>query len=237
MSNGQEPQDLYKPSPEIVANANVKSYEEMARWAEGDLAGFWAAQAEQFVWFQPWDKVLDDSNKPFYKWFVGGKTNIVYNCLDRHLRDLAAQQAGADLGGRERRGAHLLLPRAQPRGVQVRQRPAQHGRQEGRPGDHLHGPRARAAHRHAGLRQDRRGALGGLRRLLGRGAARPHRGQPVQRRHHLRRRLHERQDRRAQEDHGRGDQARRAPSSTSSSSSAPATMCRWRRAATTGITI
>ena len=85
MNNGQEPQDLYKPSSEIVANANVKSYEEMARWAEGDLAGFWAAQAEQFVWFQPWDKVLDDSNKPFYKWFVGAKTNIVYNCLDRHL--------------------------------------------------------------------------------------------------------------------------------------------------------
>ena len=85
MSNGQEPQDLYKPSSEIVANANVKSYEEMARWAEGDLAGFWAAQAEQFTWFQPWDKVLDDSDKPFYKWFVGAKTNIVYNCLDRHL--------------------------------------------------------------------------------------------------------------------------------------------------------
>jgi acetyl-CoA synthetase len=65
MSNGQEPQGLYKPSSEIVANANIKSYEEMARWAEGDLTGFWAAQAEQFVWFQPWDKVLDDSDKPF----------------------------------------------------------------------------------------------------------------------------------------------------------------------------
>ena len=85
MNNGQEPQGIYKPSPEIIANANVKSYEEMARWAADDLAGFWAAQAEQFVWFQPWDKALDDSNKPFYKWFVGAKTNIVYNCLDRHL--------------------------------------------------------------------------------------------------------------------------------------------------------
>ena len=139
MNNGQEPQDIYKPSSEIVANANVKSYEEMARWAEGDLAGFWADQAEQFVWFQPWDKVLDDSNKPFYKWFVGGKTNIVYNCLDRHLETWRTQQAGADLGRRERRRAHLLLPRAQPRGVQVRQRAAQHGRQEGRPGHDLHG--------------------------------------------------------------------------------------------------
>src|SRR5512136_642486 len=85
VNNGQEPQDIYKPSSEIVANANVKSYEEMAQWAKDDLAGFWAAQAEQFVWFQPWDKALDDSNKPFYQWFVGAKTNIVYNCLDRHL--------------------------------------------------------------------------------------------------------------------------------------------------------
>ena len=86
MNNGQEPQDIYKPSSEIIANANVKSYEEMARWAEGDLAGFWAAQAEQFVWFQPWDKALDDSNKPFYEWFVGAKTNIIHNALDRHQK-------------------------------------------------------------------------------------------------------------------------------------------------------
>ena len=77
--------DVYKPSSEIIAHANVKSYEEMARWAEGDLAGFWAAQAEQFEWFQKWDTVLDDSNAPFFKWFVGGKTNIVTNCLDRHV--------------------------------------------------------------------------------------------------------------------------------------------------------
>jgi acetyl-CoA synthetase len=85
MSNGPEPQATYKPSAEIVAQANVQSYEELARWAERDLEGFWAAQAAQFAWFQPWDKVLDDSNKPFFKWFTGAKTNIVYNCLERHL--------------------------------------------------------------------------------------------------------------------------------------------------------
>ena len=174
--------DVYKPSSEIIANANVKSYEEMARWAEGDLAGFWAAQAEEFEWFQKWDKVLDDSNTPFYKWFVGGKTNIVYNCLDRHVQTWRRNKLALIWEGENGERAHLLLPRAQPRGVQVRQRAAQHGREEGRPGDHLHGPRARAADRHAGLRQDRRGALGGVRRLLGRGAARPHRGQRVQRR-------------------------------------------------------
>jgi len=83
--NGQEPTEMYRPSSDIVANATIKSYEEMARWAQEDLEGFWAAQAEEFEWHQKWDKVLDDSEKPFYKWFVGGKTNLVYNCLDRHV--------------------------------------------------------------------------------------------------------------------------------------------------------
>ncbi|MEJ5197691.1 MAG: acetate--CoA ligase [Anaerolineae bacterium] len=85
MSAGQQSQEIYRPSPEVIAQANAKSYEELARWAERDLEGFWAAQAEQFEWFQRWDKVLDDSHKPFFKWFTGAKTNIVYNCLDRHL--------------------------------------------------------------------------------------------------------------------------------------------------------
>jgi acetyl-CoA synthetase len=86
MSNGQEPPDIYKPSGEVVTQANAPSYEDLAQAAREDLAGFWAEQAEQFVWFQPWDTVLDESDKPFYKWFVGGKTNIVYNCLDRHVQ-------------------------------------------------------------------------------------------------------------------------------------------------------
>ena len=78
--------EVYPPSPQVVANANVKSYEEMARMAEKDLAGFWGQRAEEFEWFKKWDKVLDESNKPFYKWFVGGQVNIAYNCLDRHVK-------------------------------------------------------------------------------------------------------------------------------------------------------
>ncbi|RYX99702.1 acetate--CoA ligase, partial [bacterium] len=46
---------------------------------------FWAQEAESLEWYQKWDKVLDDSNKPFYKWFTGAKTNIVHNAIDRHL--------------------------------------------------------------------------------------------------------------------------------------------------------
>jgi acetyl-CoA synthetase len=78
-------QDIYEPSAEIRANAIVKNPEELSRQANEDLAGFWEEQARQFTWFTPWKKVLDDSSKPFYKWFVGGTTNIVYNCLDRHV--------------------------------------------------------------------------------------------------------------------------------------------------------
>jgi len=54
--------------------------------AKEDLPGFWAERALELEWYQPWNKVLDDSNKPFYKWFVGAKVNIVYNCLDRYIK-------------------------------------------------------------------------------------------------------------------------------------------------------
>ena len=47
---------------------------------------FWAEKAKAIDWFKTWDKVLDDSNKPFYKWFSGGVLNISHNALDRHVR-------------------------------------------------------------------------------------------------------------------------------------------------------
>jgi acetyl-CoA synthetase len=56
-------------------------YEQAAR----DPQAWWAKQAEELDWFRPWDRVLDDSDPPFYKWFVGGTLNVSYNCLDRHV--------------------------------------------------------------------------------------------------------------------------------------------------------
>jgi acetyl-CoA synthetase len=53
--------------------------------AERDPQAWWVEQAEQLDWFEPWEQVLDDSNPPFYKWFVGGKINASHNCLDRHV--------------------------------------------------------------------------------------------------------------------------------------------------------
>jgi propionyl-CoA synthetase len=47
--------------------------------------GFWAKAAEDCHWYKRWDKVLDDSNKPFYRWFTGGEINTCYNALDYHI--------------------------------------------------------------------------------------------------------------------------------------------------------
>jgi acetyl-CoA synthetase len=78
--------DVFFPSEEVLAQAIVPDWDKVAQFAEKDLEGFWAERAEELEWFEKWDKVLDDSNKPFYKWFVGGKTNIVHNALDRHVK-------------------------------------------------------------------------------------------------------------------------------------------------------
>ncbi|TLN28519.1 acetate--CoA ligase [bacterium] len=83
-SQPQEP-ELYRPSRDVLEHALVKDRGALALAAEADLQAFWAKEAADFVWFNGWDKVLDDSNPPFYKWFRGATTNIVYNCLDRHL--------------------------------------------------------------------------------------------------------------------------------------------------------
>jgi acetyl-CoA synthetase len=53
--------------------------------AEADWQGWWAKQASELDWARKWDTVLDDSNPPFYKWFVGGQLNVSHNCLDRHV--------------------------------------------------------------------------------------------------------------------------------------------------------
>ncbi len=73
------------PSPEEFAkNAHVNSDDIFAQ-AAADPEAFWASVAEELHWFKKWDQVLDESDPPFFKWFVGGKLNITHNCLDRHL--------------------------------------------------------------------------------------------------------------------------------------------------------
>ena len=79
---------LFSPPSEFADQAHIKSfaeYEQIYNQAKADPEKFWADLAEQELhWFEKWDQVLD-WQPPFVKWFVGGKINISYNCLDRHL--------------------------------------------------------------------------------------------------------------------------------------------------------
>jgi acetyl-CoA synthetase len=76
--------ESFAPSAEFVAKATLNDpsiYEE----ADRDWQGWWASEAKKLDWFEPWNQILDDSNPPFYKWFIGGKLNVSYNCVDRHV--------------------------------------------------------------------------------------------------------------------------------------------------------
>jgi len=77
---------MYLPTEDIIQQANVKEYEKLYTFSIEFPELFWTEQAEKLVWYKKWDKVLDDSDKPFYKWFQGGKINIVCNAIDRHLK-------------------------------------------------------------------------------------------------------------------------------------------------------
>lgn len=78
--------EVYYPAPQVIEQARLKDWDALTELAERDLEGFWAKEAAELEWFQTWERVLDDSNAPFFKWFVGGKINIVHNCVDRHLK-------------------------------------------------------------------------------------------------------------------------------------------------------
>jgi acetyl-CoA synthetase len=74
----------FPPSDAFKAQANYNDPEIYER-AAADPEAFWAEQAESLSWYKKWDTVLDWSNPPFAKWFEGGKLNVSYNCLDRHV--------------------------------------------------------------------------------------------------------------------------------------------------------
>jgi acetyl-CoA synthetase len=80
-----EEKEIYNPSDSVISYATIKEYDELYEFSIKHREEFWAQQAEQLSWYKKWDKVLDDSNKPFFKWFAGAETNIVHNAIDRHL--------------------------------------------------------------------------------------------------------------------------------------------------------
>ena len=154
----------FPPPAEFAAQARVNSPEIYAE-AAADLEGFWAKEAGKLDWFEPWDTVLD-WQAPYAKWFDGGKINVSYNCLDRHViagkgdrvayywegepgdyRVITYQELLDDVS----RCANAL------KALGIRPR---------RSGRHLHADDPRARRRNARLHPNRRAAHRGVRRLL-----------------------------------------------------------------------
>ncbi len=86
---------IFHPSHETVQQANITAYmqskgfddyKSFYQWSLNNSFEFWEDMAKELHWFAPWQKTFEWTEKPFFKWFVGGQFNIVYNCLDRHMQ-------------------------------------------------------------------------------------------------------------------------------------------------------
>ena len=75
---------IFKPDVETVERAHVKNWETEIEKGK-NFEKYWEEKAEDLEWFERWDQVLDESNKPFFKWFVNGKINLAYNAVDRWI--------------------------------------------------------------------------------------------------------------------------------------------------------
>ena len=82
---------LFPPSEAVVKAANISgnaAYDALCAEAERDYEGFWGRLAKDYLlWKKPFTKVLNDSNKPFFKWFEDGELSVSYNCLERNLQN------------------------------------------------------------------------------------------------------------------------------------------------------
>jgi acetyl-CoA synthetase len=87
--------DIYHPTATSIASANITAYmhqkgcstwDELHRWSLDNSHTFWHDMAQRLEWYQPYTTILDESAKPFFKWFTDGKINIVHNAIDRHLK-------------------------------------------------------------------------------------------------------------------------------------------------------
>jgi acetyl-CoA synthetase len=84
---------LFEPPQEAKHNSNIMAYmkskgfdtyEDFYQWSLHNRFEFWDDMAKELHWFAPWSETFAWTTRPFFTWFSGGKTNIVYNCLDRH---------------------------------------------------------------------------------------------------------------------------------------------------------
>ena len=227
---------VFPPPPEFSAKAHIKSMEQylqMYQESIDDPEKFWAKVARQLHWFKRW-KTVREWNRPFAKWFVGGKTNISYNCLDRHLSTTRKNKAAIVWEGEPGEIRTLTYQQLHREVCRFANGLLTLGVKKRGPRRHLHGDGARTAGRDAGVRAHRRDPFGRLRRLFGRGAARPHQRRAGSRSHHPGRGVPARHRDPAEEVRGRGRAVSAPRSRTSSSTGAPAPRSTSSRAEITG---
>ena len=111
---------LFAPSKDVVENANITAYmkskgfdnyEDFYKWSLSHRNEFWDDMAKELHWFEPWHTTFTWTQKPFFKWFDGGKINIVYNCLDQAYANSHTIQSRILLGGRRRSNTHYYIRR------------------------------------------------------------------------------------------------------------------------------
>jgi acetyl-CoA synthetase len=105
--------DFVNP-PSGSAGFGFKAYEKLHAQSLKDPEKFWAGAANDLEWYEPWQQVFDDSQAPFFKWFVGGKTNVVLNAIDRYASGARKDHPAIiwqSESGRERRFTYAELDR------------------------------------------------------------------------------------------------------------------------------
>ena len=123
-----EEKRVFPPSKEAGERAYIGSmeeYERLYRESIDDMEGFWARMADEMLdWDKKWDKVVEwDFKKPDVKWFINGKINASYNCLDRHLTTWRRNKAAIIWERGRRQLPYLHLSATLLRGEPLCQRP------------------------------------------------------------------------------------------------------------------
>ena len=159
---------VFKPSKSFAKKArigNIAQYRRMYRESIRHPEKFWGREAQGTFWQKRWKKVLQ-WKAPFAKWFAGGKLNVSENCLDRHLAGPHGGTKPQSFGKANRaRNANAHLSATASRSLPFCKCAQAKPHSKRRSRHHLHADDPRSGHRHAGLRANRRGAFGRLRRF------------------------------------------------------------------------
>jgi len=81
-------EEYYYVPEKFKAQANMRDPQILEKFSLDNFPNCFKQYADMLTWFEPYHTVLDTSNAPFWKWFIGGKLNASYNCLDRHVKRL-----------------------------------------------------------------------------------------------------------------------------------------------------